>query len=182
MPVFALLGRFFTSCLHAGLREVIYVLVGSFFLIVVKFGAWHSVCPYVDFMAIFFIFVFLLLATLANEAWLRFSLSDQYKVPVPVAMRFGRGDFVQIATAFQRDSGSHIGQQGLPDAPSNLKNSACCWNQELCAGQSGLSVSLWARLLFRLNDAWMELHICSWLFLIVCCHKAVALSSCFSWG
>lgn len=39
VPFFALLGRFFTSCLHAGLREVIYVLVGSFFLIVVKFGA-----------------------------------------------------------------------------------------------------------------------------------------------
>lgn len=78
----------------------------------------------------YFIFVFLLLATLANEAWLRFGLSDQYKVPVKVhlvvAIRFGRGDFVQIATAFQRDSGSDIGQKGLPDAPGNLKNSACC--------------------------------------------------------
>lgn len=46
----------------------------------------------------YFIFVFLLLATLANEAWLRFGLSNQYKVPVKahlvVAISFGRGDFV----------------------------------------------------------------------------------------
>lgn len=39
VSVFALLGRFFSSCLHAGLREGFYVLVGSFFLIVIKFGA-----------------------------------------------------------------------------------------------------------------------------------------------
>lgn len=141
-----------------------------------------QVWSYADFTAIFFVFVFLLLATLAKEAWLRFGLSDQYKVPfpVPVAIRFGRGDFVQIATAFQRDSGSHIGQQGLPDAPGNLKNSACCWNQELCLGQSGLSVSLWAFVQAEWCLDWTS-H-CSWLFLIVCCHKAVALSSCLSWG